>query len=66
MENVTVVSNMFTSDQITSISTALNTAVSNVLSMFVALLPVVAIITGVGFGISLVMGLFSRTRHGGR
>ena len=61
----TVVSTMFTAEQITSISTALETAISNVMSMFVDLLPVMAIITGVGFGIGLVFSLFKKARHGG-
>ena len=64
--NETVVNAMFSTEQLTSITTALTTAIGNVMSMFVDLLPVVAIITGVGFGISLVMGLFKKSRNGGR
>lgn len=66
MEGTEVVSAVFTTEQITSISTALNTAITNVMEMFVDLLPIMAIICGVGFGISLVWGLFNRVRHGGQ
>lgn len=59
-EPVVVASNMFSSSQITDITTALNTAITNVLSMFVSLLPVVAILSGVAFGIALVRGLFKK------
>lgn len=58
------VTNMFTAEQITSITTALNTAISNVLSMFVSLLPIMAVIAGVGFGIALVRGLFKKVGRG--
>lgn len=51
---------MFTSEQITSIQTALGTAITNVLDMFVDLLPIVAILSGVAFGIALVRGLFKK------
>lgn len=46
-----VVSNVFTSAQLTSITEAMNTAITNVLSMFVSLTPIMAVIAGVGFGI---------------
>lgn len=59
-EPVVVAANMFSSTQITDITTALNTAITNVLSMFVSLLPVVAILSGVAFGIALVRGLFKK------
>lgn len=62
--NTPVVTNMFTVEQITSITTALNTAITNVLSMFVSLLPVLATIAGVAFGISLVRGLFKKVGRG--
>lgn len=55
-----VVRGMFSTEQITSIQTALGTAIQNVLSMFVDLLPIVAIISGVAFGIALVRGLFKK------
>lgn len=57
-------SGVFTAEQITSITTALTTAIDNVLSMFVSLLPVMALICGVGFGIALVRGLFRRIGNG--
>lgn len=50
----------FTSEQITSISNALQTAITNVLNMFVALIPIFAIICGVAFGIRFVKGMFGR------
>lgn len=55
-----VVKGMFSTEQIASISTALGTAIENVLSMFVDLLPIVAILSGVAFGIALVRGLFKK------
>lgn len=58
------VTNMFTAEQITSITTALNTAITNVLNMFVSLLPIMAVIAGVGFGIALVRGLFKKVGRG--
>lgn len=54
---------MFTAEQITSIDTALTTAINNVLSMFVQLLPIVAILSGVAFGVVLIYGLFNNLRH---
>lgn len=66
MGETEVIAGMFTSEQITSITAALTTAIGNVMSMFVDLLPIVAIITGVGFGIGLVMSLFKKARRGGR
>ena len=64
METTEVVSNMFTAEQITSITGALTTAIGNTLSMFVDLLPVAAIICGVAFGIRYVRGLFSQVKKG--
>lgn len=60
----TVASNVFTSQQITDITAAMNTAISNVLTMFVSLTPIMAVIAGVGFGIALVRGLFRRIGNG--
>lgn len=60
----TVASNVFTSQQLTDITTAMNTAISNVLTMFVSLTPIMAVIAGVGFGIALVRGLFRRIGNG--
>lgn len=64
MNDPVVFSNMFTADQLTSITNAMNTAISNVLSMFVSLTPIMAVIAGVGFGIALVRGLFRRIGNG--
>lgn len=64
MNDPVVVSNMFSTDQISAITTAMNTAISNVLSMFVSLTPIMAVIAGVGFGIALVRGLFRRIGNG--
>ena len=58
------VASLFTTEHITSITTALNTAITNVLDVFVDLLPVLAIIAGVGFGIAFVRGLFNKVRRG--
>lgn len=59
-----VVSSMFSTEQITSISGALNVAIENTLSMFVDLLPVAAVICGVAFGIRYIRGLFSQVKKG--
>lgn len=60
MEDSVVTSGMFTSTQITDITTALTSAINNVLSMFVQLLPIVAVLSGVAFGVALVRGLFKK------
>lgn len=60
MEEPVVASGMFTSTQITDITTALTSAINNVLSMFVQLLPIVAVLSGVAFGVALVRGLFKK------
>lgn len=57
-------SGTFTAEQITSITTALSTAIDNVLGVFVNLLPVMALICGIGFGIALVKGLFKKIGRG--
>lgn len=54
----------FTGDQITTISNAINTAISNVLNMFVSLIPLYAVIAGVSFGVKLVQKLFNKTGGG--
>lgn len=56
-----VVQATFTSGQITSITEAINTAITNVLNMFVSLVPLYATIAGVAFGIKLVQRLFNKT-----
>lgn len=50
----------FTSEQVTTITTALNTAITNVLNMFVSLIPIFATICGVAFGIAFVKKMFGR------
>lgn len=55
---------MFTTEMITDITTALTNTATNVLGIFIDLLPVMAIIAGVGFGIRFVRGLFNRTSRG--
>lgn len=52
---------VFSSDQITTISNAINTAITNVLNMFVSLVPLYAVIAGVAFGIKLVQKMFNKT-----
>lgn len=53
-----------TEAQITSITTALNTAIQNTLTMFIGLLPVAATICGVAFGIRYVKNLFTQVKNG--
>lgn len=55
---------IFSSTQITSITTALTSAITSVVSVFVDLLPVMAVICGVGFGIALIRGLFKKVGRG--
>jgi hypothetical protein len=55
---------MFSNTQLDAITTSMNTAITNVLSMFVSLTPIMAVIAGVGFGIALVRGLFRRIGNG--
>ena len=55
---------MFGTEQITAIQTALESAASNVVSTFVGLLPIMAIIAGLGFGIKFIRGLFKQVRNG--
>jgi len=55
---------VFSTEQLTSLTTAMNTAISNVVSVFVQCAPIMAAIAGVGFGIALVRGLFRRISNG--
>lgn len=55
---------MFTTEMITDITTALTSTAQNVLGIFIDLLPVMAIIAGVGFGIRFVRNLFKKTESG--
>ncbi len=50
----------FSTTQIEAIQTALNTAITNTINMFVSLVPVFATICGVAFGIRFVKGLFGK------
>lgn len=54
---------MFSAQQIESTNTALTSAATKVVETFVSLTPTMAIVAGVGFGISIVMGLFARVSH---
>lgn len=62
-DGVVSATNTFSSDQITSITNSLNSAITNTLNMFVALLPVFATLCGVVFGIRFVKSLFNRTSN---
>lgn len=53
-----------TADQVTQITNAINSAIQNTLSMFIGLLPVMATICGVAFGIHYVNKLFNRVGNG--
>ena len=55
-----VVQATFDAAQITAIQTALNSAITNTISMFVSLVPVFATICGVAFGIRFVKGMFGK------
>lgn len=55
---------LFTADMISDISSALTSTAQSVLGIFIDLLPVMAIIAGVGFGIRFVRGLFNKTKEG--
>ena len=57
-------SGMFTTEMIGEITTALTNTAQNVLGIFIDLLPVMAIIAGVGFGIRFVRKLFNKTTNG--
>lgn len=64
MEPSTPVGGMFTTEQVTSITTALTSAINNTLSMFVQLLPIAALICGVAFGIRMVRSYFNQAKRG--
>lgn len=59
-----VVNEIFSSAQITSLTNAMQTAISNVVTVFVQVAPIMAAIAGVGFGIALIRGLFRRIGNG--
>lgn len=54
---------MFDATAINTITTGLTSATTKVVETFVSLTPVMAIVAGVGFGISIVSGLFARVSH---
>lgn len=60
MEILTAPVGTFTAEQITAVTTALQTAIDNVLGIFVQLLPILAVITGIGFGIKFIMKRFKQ------
>ena len=57
------VSGTFTDEQVTSINNSLQTGIDNILGIFVKLLPVMAVITGIGFGIRFIMKRFREVKN---
>lgn len=55
---------VLTAAQKTSVSTSLNLAIQNTLTMFIDLLPIMALICGVAFGIRFICGLFNQVKRG--
>lgn len=64
VEEAVVSGGMFQAEQITKISASLTSAINNTLSMFIDLLPAMALICGVAFGIRFVKSLFGQVKHG--
>lgn len=64
MEGTVATGTVLSTEQIASVSTALNTAIQNTLTMFIDLLPVMALICGVAFGIRFIRGLFKQVKNG--
>lgn len=62
-ETVTTVASGMTAEQITSVSTALTSAISGVVDTFVELLPVIALTTGAIFAIRFVKSRFSKVER---
>lgn len=58
-----VVASGMTAEQITSVSTALTSAISGVVDTFVELLPVIALTTGAIFAIRFVKSRFSKVER---
>lgn len=52
-----------TSEQVTSVTTALTSSINSVLDTFIDLLPVVAICTGAIFAIRFIKGRFNKVEH---
>ena len=59
----TVVASGMTAEQISSVSTALTSAISGVVDTFVELLPVIALTTGAIFAIRFVKSRFSKVER---
>lgn len=57
------VSGTFTDEQVTAINTSLKTGIDNILGIFVKLLPVMAVIAGIGYGIRFVMRRFRDVKN---
>lgn len=53
----------FNSTQLDSVKTALTSSAQTILQTFIDLLPIVALIVGVCFGIHYVSGRFSEVKH---
>lgn len=64
LESTTAAANMFTEAHISTITTNFTTAIGNVIQVFVDLLPLFAIATGLGFGIYFIKNQFGRVRRG--
>lgn len=62
-ETTTTVASGMTSEQITSVSTALTNAINGVVDTFVELLPVIALTTGAIFAIRFIKSRFSKVER---
>lgn len=58
------VANPFGAEQITAITSALTSAINNIVNIYISLLPIFALICGVGFGIRFITKLFRQTKNG--
>lgn len=54
----------FTAEQTTAVQGALTDTATTVMDTFVDMLPIVALVAGIGFGIAFVKGQFNRVRKG--
>lgn len=54
----------FSTEQLEAIKTNATAVGSSVLDTFIDMLPVIALVAGIGFGISFVMGQINRVRNG--
>lgn len=64
LDGATAVQGM-TSEQISSVSTALTSTINNVISTFVSLVPIIALTTGAIFAIRFVKGRFKKVEKVG-